>query len=149
MVGGSSARDGAQCSCSLERSVISFSLPSVDSRTTAIPGRLLANTRWCNDFMPAKAFFLKNVEKYFAQSYYVTITSPFSVPTSWAWFTTADFSTTLAISAKHPILVRRKVCFNKPKHQSGANLVWPTIMNEISIRSFSPVRTRHVRYCIT
>ncbi len=96
-------------------------------------------TGWWRLLMPWRR---KKVAKYSAQSNWGTITS-------WAKFTTADSFTTFAMSARHPILVRRNLCLNKPKHQSGANLVCPTNMKEISILSFSLARTLHARYCMT
>ena len=122
MSGGSSAGDGAHCWWLLLRSISLSSGLSAISLTFASPGMLLQKTRWWSDLMPLKAWRLKNWLKWSAQLY---------------------------CSAKHPTLVQRKRCLTKPKHQSGANLVCPTSINEISILSLSPARTRHVKYCMT
>ena len=78
-----------------------------------------------------------------------TSTRPSWVPTSCAWFASADFSTTRAISSRHPILVLRYSCLKRPKHQSGENLVCPTMRKERVMDLFRPDKTRHARYCIT
>ena len=49
------------------------------------------------------------------------------------------------MSAKQPTFVLRNLCLKSPKHQSGANLVWPTNIKDISILLLSPARTRHAR----
>lgn len=149
MTGGSSVGDGDHCRCSGSRSFNCISLLSVETLTIAQPGVLAEKTRWWSFFMPLKACRLKNGAKYSAQSYWGTITVPSSLPTSWAWFTTADELTTSTMSSRHPTLVLRKRCFSSPKHQSGANLVCPTSRKDISILSLSPARTRHAKYCIT
>ena len=43
--------------------------------------------------------------------------------------------------------VTRNRCFRRPNHQSGENLVCPTIMNEISMEQWRPFNTRHMKYC--
>ena len=60
----------------------------------------------------------------------------------------AELLTTLSKSSRHPTFDFLNFCFRSPKHQSGANLVWPTIMNDISIFLLSPDRTLHARYSI-
>ena len=98
--------------------------------------------------MPSKACRRKKGVKNFAQSYCFTITSPSSFPTSWAWLTQAESSTTLTRSSTHPTSVLLKVCLRRPNAQSGANLVWPTIIKLISTCLLRPAITRHAKYCI-
>lgn len=54
-----------------------------------------------------------------------TGTVPSWRPTSSATFTDADSSTHVPMSKSEEINVRLVLCFNNPKHQSGANFVWP------------------------
>ena len=43
-------------------------------------------------------------------------------------------------------LQRRSLCFRRPKHQSGENFVWPTIMKLRVMLSKRPIRTFHAQY---
>ena len=96
-----------------------------------------------------KCQILKNSLKCPAQSYCCIIVVPSSLPTSWPTLVVADWLTTRSRSSWHPTSVLRNFCFTRPKHQSGAKFVWPTTRNEISMRSFKPHSTLHVRYCMT
>ena len=86
--------------------VSSFSALSVFSLTITLTGELAEKTRWWMDFMPLNAWRLKKGVKYSDQLYWGTIEVQSSVHTNWAWLTTAELFTTLAMSAKHPTLVR-------------------------------------------
>ena len=55
--------------------------------------------------------------------------------------------TTSTTSSRELTKVRRYLCLNRPKHQSGANFVWPTSMKDIRTVRCSPVSTRQARYC--
>src|SRR6218665_4147172 len=90
----------------------------------------------------------KKVERKDTQSYIGTKTCPSSDPTSCAIFTpvTVDEFTQPTISSKHDTRVRRNVCLNKPKHQSGANLVCPVRKKEIVIEVWRPSKTRQHKY---
>ena len=90
----------------------------------------------------------KKGEKCLTQSYCLTITSPSSFLTSWAWLMEAESSTTFTRSCRHPTSVLLNRCFRRPNAQSGANLVWPTIMKLISTCLLRPAITRHAKYCI-
>ena len=68
------------------------------SLTITLPGELAEKTRWWRDFMPLNAWHLKKGVKYSDQLYWGTIEVPSSVPTNWAWLTTAELFT---MSAKH------------------------------------------------
>ena len=70
-------------------------------------------------------------------------------PRTEPWFTTADSSTTRAISSRQPILLRRYSCLKSPKHQSGKNFVWPTIKNDKVMLLLRPASTLQARYCMT
>ena len=131
------------------RRLISLSGLVTESLTSAVPGKSSLNVKWCMDLIPLRAFCLNGLSKNFAQSYVGTSTRPSCVPTGWAWFTTAEVSTTLTMSSRQLILVRRYACFNRPKHQSGENLVCPTIRNDNVIFLLRPTKTRQARYCMT
>ena len=60
-----------------------------------------------------------------------------------------DGGRVFARSARQPTFVLLKRCLRSPNAQSGANLVWPTIMKLISTLSFRPAITLHARYCMT
>ena len=45
--------------------------------------------------------------------------------------TSTDVLTTSTTSSRELTKVRRYLCLNRPKHQSGANFVWPTSMKDI------------------
>ena len=92
---------------------------------------------------------LKKGSKNSAQLYVSTLTVPSWAPTSWAWLTSADSSTTLTMSSRQPTFVRGNALFSRLKHQSGANLVCPTIKRDTVMLSLSPAITLHARYCIT
>ena len=119
------------------------------SFTITYPGFSLVKVMWCRDLMPFKARCQNGWSKKVAQSYVGMITLPSWVPTSWVWLTAADDSTTRTMSSKHPILVRPYACFNRPKHQSGKNLVCPTMRKDRVMDLFRPDKTRHARYCMT
>ena len=116
--------------------------------TITSPGLDDVKMRWWRDLMPSNACRRKKGEKCLAQSYCLTITSPSSFPTSWAWLMEAEFSTTFTRSCRHPTSVLLNRCFRRPNAQSGANLVWPTIMKLISTCLLRPAITRHAKYCI-
>jgi len=95
------------------------------------------------------AFHLRHLSKVFTEELWPVINwynHPSWVPTSCATLTSADDSTTSAISCKLLTKVRRKRCLNRPKHQSGANFVCPTRRNDIVTDWFSPTITLHARY---
>ena len=133
---------GVHCEFFVRRLMV-FSSLSLHSRTTALPFISDEKTKWWRPLMPVKAVFLKKGAKW------TTMIDPSSFPTSWAKFTAADSSTTFTMSFKHPTFVLLNLCLRRPKHQSGANFVCPTIIKEISILLFRPVITLHARYCMT
>ena len=59
---------------------------------------------------------------------------------------TNDLLTELAISSRVSIFVRQYFRFAKPKHQSGANFVWPTGRNVYSIFLCNPAFVLHDTY---
>ena len=79
------------------------------------------------------------------QLYVGTTTSPDCVPTSCATFASAKQLTTPSNSLGQETFVRRNRCLRRPKHQSGENLVWPTIKKERLIFWFRPTITLHIR----
>ena len=50
-------------------------------------------------------------------------------------------------SSRLSILVCQNFRLNEPKHQSGANFIWPANMNDKVIFWWCPVLTCHRRYC--
>ena len=84
--------------------------------------------------------------RYVAQLYTGTTGFPFCVPTSWATFISADVLTTSVMSCRELTKVRRYRCLNRPKHQSGANFVWPTSMKKSVTSRCKPVITLQARY---
>ena len=139
MIGGSSWGQGFQPRWSLVRRERVFSSESQCTLTLAVPGvcqggaRTLSSPPW----------------KYPVQSNWLTMMVPSSIPISWAWLVWADWSTTRTRSSRHPTSVFLNFCFSRPKHQSGANFVWPTSKNDISILLLSPHITRQAKYCMT
>ena len=79
-------------------------------------------SKWCTAFVPFSARCRKGWSKNSAQSYVGTKTRPSWVPTSCAWFATADF-TTRTMSSRHPIFILWYTCLKRLKHQSGENFM--------------------------
>ena len=50
--------------------------------------------------------------------------------TSWEKLQSADELTTWAIVSRLPTFILLYLCLSNPKHQSGANFMWPTRRNE-------------------
>ena len=90
----------------------------------------------------------KNVPRNVVQSNIGTITSPFSIPHSWATFTSDDCSTTVTMSWRQSTFVLLYSRFTRPKHQLQLNLVWPVNRNDSVMFLWCPVSTRHMRYHI-
>ena len=76
------------------------------------------------------------------------MTSPSSPTTNCTSLHTAERSTTWLMSLRLPMEVRRYRRLNKPKHQSGVNLVCPTTKKDKVILVCLFVRTLQARYCI-
>jgi len=74
-----------------------------------------------------------------------TTTSPLYVPTSWGTLRVTDVLTTRTKSLMQLTLVFLYCCLNRPKHQSGKNLVYPTGRKLILISVWRPVSTLHIR----
>ena len=55
------------------------------------------------------------------------------VPANCGTLTKDDADTEFAISSRLLTIVRQNDCLANPKHQSGANLVWPTGRKDILI----------------
>ena len=70
-----------------------------------------------------------------------------SVPTSWARFTPVVVLLLVSwtMSSRHETDVLLYFCFNRPKHQSGANLVWPTTMKFRLMFRWRPCMVRQIR----
>ena len=74
--------------------------------------------------------FLNQVGKKDFQSYVGTTVRPSASTTSWTSLHQAERSTTSAMELRLPTGVARNLRLNNPKHQSGANFVWPTTKND-------------------
>ena len=107
--------------------------------TKHIPGALASKRKWwyCSKVV---------VRRDATASHTLTIDSPRSLPTNWAWFTIALPFTTASMSARLDTAVRRKACFSKPKHQSGANFVWPVTRKCSEIDLCWPVKILQAQY---
>ena len=105
-----------------------------------------AKWKWWNFLMFAT--LRKNVPRNVVHLNVGTITSPLSVPHSWATFTSDDCSTTVTISWRQSTFVFRYSRFTSPKHQSQLNLVLPVSRNDRVMSLWRPVSTRHIKYCI-
>ena len=57
-----------------------------------------------------------------------------------------DHHTTPAISSKVLTFVLLTSRLNRPKHQSGANFMWPTSKNDVVISLCTTVITLHSKY---
>ena len=96
--------------------------------TNTQPGSLEEKRKWCIPFIPLRQNWLNGALKKSAQLCVGTGTSPDCVATNCTSFTSALVRITLTLSSRQSTLERRNLCFfRRPKHQSGANLVWPTI----------------------
>ncbi len=81
--------------------------------------------------------FLNRGTKKLVQSYMSTAV-PSSLETSWDTLHTADHLCNLS-EAVSEAAEFCSPCFRRPKHQSGANLVWPTTINDMVILVCRPV----------
>ena len=90
------------------RRFISLSGLVTKSLTITMPDLRVKDGAW-----PLRADCWRGVSKNWAVG---TKTSPSCVPTSCTWLTTAELSTTLAMSSRHPIFVRRNACLKSPNH---------------------------------
>ncbi len=97
------------------------------------------------ELLDTRQFFHSLQQKKLVQSNTGTTVVLSSLETSWETLQTADLSTTLAISVRLPIHVLLYRCFIRPKHQSGANFMWPTTINEIGAFVCRPVIQRQQR----
>src|ERR1700729_1272543 len=98
-------------------------------------------------FIPIKG--VHSEIKYECQSYVFTCKVPSSSPTSWGMLTPATgvlSFTHLAMSCKQDISHRLTWRLNNPKHQSGANLVWPGGMKLRVTSQCSPFCTLQQKY---
>ena len=107
------------------------------------PGVVEVIVKWWYFLMPFSFFNLP--VKCADQLYMGTTTSPHWVPTSCAMLASAEMLTTCSSSERQDTFMRRKRCLSRPKHQSGANLVWPTMRKERLTWLWSPTITLHIR----
>ena len=82
---------------------------------------------WWRDLIPVTG--LKYPSKKWCQLYVGTMLSPPSVPTSCGTLTPVSVLVlhTSAMSWRVDTWESLNLCLNRPKHQSGANFVWPAI----------------------
>ena len=92
--------------------------------------------------------FAEKCPRNVVQSNVGMITSPLSVPHSWATLTSDDCSMTVTISWRQSTFVFRYSRFTSPKHQLQLNLVWPVSRNNRVMFLGRPVSTCHIKYCI-
>ena len=114
--------------------------------TETIPGLSLLKVKWWYSLI--EGIVLKCGAKNSFQLHVGTITDPSAAATSWARLHLAKYSTVALMSCKDVMLVRLCSFLNSPKHQSGLNLVCPTMRKRIVMHLWRRFITRHIRYCI-
>ena len=119
--------------------------PSHSFLISTTPGRSSAKEKCCTSLMPFT--FLNPADRKVLQSKVGTSTFPASSLTSWDRLAVEDASTSSAMSDMQDTLDRRNLRLMRPKHQSGANLVWPASMKWMLMVVCWPDKTRHARYC--
>ena len=141
MIDGNSSKSGSHGAFSRS---ISTSGQSHCSQTNTLPGNEKDTQKWWYFLIPVIFFIL--VAKKSVQSYVGTILLPSSRDTNWAKFQSAESFATWAMDWRLPTFDLLNSCLNKPKQQSGENLVWPTGRNESVMLVCLLVNVHQIRF---